>query len=100
MHRHKGRCICQVAISGSELRRILIPRTPVNKGNEEGPGSLREPQPCLLLARSVPTASAVARVSPLHIGRRYPPTAPSPHRRAELPAGAGCSAILPALPFP
>jgi hypothetical protein len=44
MHGHKGRDICQVAISGSELlripkgevRRISIPRTWVNKGTKQG----------------------------------------------------------------
>jgi hypothetical protein len=32
---HKGRGICQVAISGSEDLRIPLPRTPVNRLSEE-----------------------------------------------------------------
>jgi len=53
MHGHKGRGIChvaiQVAISGSELRRMTIPRTTVNVGQKKrkDQGS-QEPRPYVL----------------------------------------------------
>src|SRR5215213_1390694 len=84
-----------------QLPRIHLPRTPVNKGIRRRTEA-HSPGPYLTYWswRSVPTAPAVARGTPLHVGRQWQPSAASRPRWGALPAGAASSVPLPALPCP
>src|ERR671921_1428552 len=80
-----------------ELPRISLLSTSVNRARRRAEALRLGPY---WSWRSVPTAPAVARGTPLHVGRQWQPSAASRLRWVALPAGAATSVPLPALPCP
>src|SRR5215208_3812446 len=86
-----------VELRKGELRRIPLLQASVNRARRRAEALRLGPY---WSWRSVPTAPAAARGTPLHVGRQWQPSAASRLRWGALPAGAASSVPLPALPCP